>query len=250
MLKIFAPKWLVIEAIVFAALMMALFNPLRSYFQWIEYKGISSENITFFLILISSTAIIAVYKHFIGYFSPNYSFILSSIIATFLLGLFPYMLITVLAYCIAYTVKYIIGNKRMHIASKLGLNWILLSVMGAIFMGALIYWQPAVLNKAEIVIAAIILMIFILEKNTSLIIKNASPPGLFSITGNILLMLFLSFIFGAEIAGYKMTFLADLLREYPDFIIIGSVLLNIGVGFYTGLRLEEVIRFRALLNKN
>lgn len=244
-------KITIITVFLLGCAFMAYYQVLGNSIKVLENSGYDQELIYLILTIPFITLLISFFRTIIG-ISINTIYIPVIIILTALaIGLNFTLLILVLCLLLAILIKYLITDFHFHFGSKLSLIISLVSI-GLILTFPLLYSLTDNTNLALISYSALILSVINEKFFNYKITKNTILSDFKQVIKTILICVICYFLLGgpSPIANLPLYFpyFKNLLLNYPDLILI-SLILNIIIGQYTGLRLDEVIRFRKLIFK-
>ena len=244
----------IVLSIIFLILcgLMAYFQVIHTTLDYLLASGFDNDTIYLTLTIPIITFLVSFARIIIG-ISINTIYIPIIIILTSLaIGLNITLIILVLCLVLAILAKYFINEFHFHFGSKISII-ISIVTIGLIFALPLISSINKTISPQLLVYGALITSVINEKFFNYKINKNTITGDLKQILKTLLFCIFSYFLLGgtSQIGDLTINFSAfkNLILAFPEIILI-SLLINIFIGQYTGLRLDEVIRFRKLIFKN
>jgi hypothetical protein len=235
-------------------LALAYFNILSKAIHELVILGLDPNLIFLILIIPFISLFISIARILIGYNVNAFHIPIVLIVSSFVIGLPLTIFIMAGTIIFGILIKLLLTNFHFHFISKLSLILSSVSIITIFLFHFLI--SNSIFSSATsplLILYTTVVIALIVEKYLNFkITKNKIIEDLDQIFRTLLFCIFSFFLLGGTINlpffDLKFTWLQSIITAYPETVFI-TLLLNILIGQYTGLRLDEIIRFRKLIFK-
>jgi len=228
------------------------FNLISTSLAFLEPLSLIPISIYALLTIPFIVAAITFTKHIIGINISSYQIPLFIIASAFHIGFFQTITLILSTFLIALTSRELLKNLHLHNASKTA---IIISMNTLLMIMALPLLQNIKfinLQNQLLVLPIIIFLICLTERTVGTQSKTDLKKDFSFLARNLIFSFIMYLILGGTITFNNQIFSFDILKEQiiakPEIIII-PIIINFLVGVYTGLRLNELFRFRQLLKR-
>lgn len=235
-------------------LALAYFNILSKAIHELVTMGLDPNLIYLILIIPFISLFISIARILIGYNVSAFHIPIVLIVSSFVIGLPLTIFILVGAIFFGVLIKLLLTNFHFHFISKLSIILSAVSILTIFLFYFLIKNSVFSYSSSPLLILyTVIVIALIVEKYLNFkITKSKIIEDLDQIFRTLLFCIFCFFLLGGMInlpfIDLRFTWLQSIITTYPETVFI-TLLLNILIGQYTGLRLDEIIRFRKLIFK-
>lgn len=208
--------------------------------QYMINQGVPQETVVFLLMLPLVATIIAFARQVIGIKGFG---IYTPLIISFA------FLATGLKYGLAFfMIILLVGTLMRLLVKKFRLLYlprmaIVLTIVALAILG--IFWEGAYSNRTGLITAsifAILIMITLVEKFVTAQIERGARGAIILTSETLILSIICYWVI-------SWSWLQNFVLFYPFWIILGSIVVNLFLGKWTGLRLTEYFRFREVIKQ-
>jgi hypothetical protein len=213
-------------------------NIFQSLVNQMIIRGVSEETMILLLLLPLVASVAAAARHLVGF--RGFGIFIPTIIAVVfaVAGIETGILVFLLILALATISRHFLREIRLHYLPRMAL------LLWCVTLGVLvmIFLAPSLgLNQlSSISIFPIVILVLLAEEFIAVQIGKSFQEATRLTMETLVISLVGYFIF-------SLPFLRGWALVYPHWVLLGSVILNIWVGKFTGLRLLEYWRFRELL---
>ncbi len=211
---------------------------MSSILQYMSNQGVPENTIILILMLPIIATIIVFARQVIGIKAFG---IYTSLIITFaflITGLSYGLIFFILILAVGTLFRFLVRKIRLLYLPRMGivLTAVALSILAIFFVGS--YYHQT--NLLSIPIFPILIVITLVEKFVTAQIERGD---------RIAIVLTLETLVLAIVCYYmaNWNFLQNLILSYPEYVLLTVILINFGLGRWTGLRLFEYFRFKEVI---
>jgi hypothetical protein len=216
------------------------FNSLKVLTGWAIEKGVSTNTLVLLLLLPLLATMVSFLHYVVGL--SGYGIFMPTMIAIAFLatGVFGGLMLFAIILIVSILSNLFLRKLKLHFwpARAISLTMISIMVFLLMILSSFISW----IDISQISIFPILFMILLAEEFSRTQLVKSKNEAKKLTTGTIIL---------AVTGGVIMNFsrLQDFVLDYPDFIVLLVVIINLLVGNYSGIRWSEIGRFKKAIRE-